>query len=240
MKSLILSFLLLSFVSVCCIQRVENLDLNNEYFLIGTLRDYMGREKYPEIENRIDRYYQHEKKLCWSIDSMFKESYPDLRFSSKKHPTTQKDEFELHSELLAREIENFYYYQPSGRHAYSGEANPQEANLNSLAYTKDFLITQFDTIFAGRLRSDVFKTERQKMSFITGAYVRYGGGNDSTHYISVFNSTSKVRVLDKLLQEVGCTNVAYRINDHIPVGHTVYFIPTDKLRSYFGRYMNLR
>ena len=241
MKNLVLPFLLLSFVSVCCIQKAKDLDLNNKYFLIGTLRDYMGREKYPEVENRVDRYYQHEKKLCLSIDSMFIELYSDLKFSSEKHTTTKKDKFELHSESLAREIEAFYDFQPSGRGAYSGEVDISEVNLDSLTSTKDFFITQFDTIYTGRLKLDVFKTERQKISFITGAYVRFGGRNDSTYYIRVFNSVSKVKVLDKLLQEVGCTNVEYRMKKgYIPVSHTVYFIPTDKLRSYFKRYVSLK
>ncbi len=240
MKNLVSLTLLLSIASICCIQKAIDLSLNDKYFLLGTLNDYMGREKYPEIENRVDKYYQSERALCLSIDSMFKESYPDLKLSSDKHETTGRDEFELHSELLAREIEKFYYCKPSGRGAYKGKVDMRELNLDSLSKTKYFLTTYFDTIYTGRVRSSDFETERQKLSFITGAYVRFGSRNDSTYYISVANSISKIRVLDGLLKEVGCTNVEYKMKKYVPVGHAVYFIPTDTLRSYFKKYMRLR
>lgn len=221
-------------------QTTENIDLDNDYFLVGTLSDYMGREKYSKIENRVDKYYQSEKTLYFAIDSIFKETYPDLKLSTEKNETVMEDVFQLHSESLAQQIELFYYYKPSGTGTYRGELNFKELNLDSLFNTTDFYTEYYDTIYTGRLKPDMFETERQKLSFITGAFVRFGGSNDSTYYIRVPNSVSKVKVLEQLLIETGCTKVAYIIKKYIPVQHIVNFTPTEKLKSYFMKYSNFK
>lgn len=213
----------------------SNLVIDKEYFLIGTLNDYMGRDKYKKIEDRVDRYDPSEKKLCLSIDSIFRITYPDLSLISKKK------EFELYSELLARNIEKFYNYEPSETKKDNGKADLEKLNIDSLAKTNDFITTYFDTVYTGSLKSDVFKTKQQKISFITGAYLRFGGHSDSIYQISIPNSYSKVRVLVELLKKIGCYNVEYEIKrDYIPTGHTVFFNPTDELKLYFDKYQSFR
>lgn len=240
MKSCIISVVLLCFLLAGYAQKSIT-PIDNEYLLVGTLSDYMGRQKYKKAEKRVDKYYQSEKKLCMSIDSIFKTSYPDLSLSAEKNVISMKYEFQLYSESLVKDIEKFYNYQPSPTKIYSGEADYKTLNLDSLTKTEDFVATYFDTVYTGRLKPGVFKTEHQKLSFITGAYVRFGWYNDSLNYISVPNSVSKVKMLDILLRDVGCSNVKYEIKKgYIPVGHTVYFNPTNKLKSYFEAYKNLR
>ena len=241
MKYLITVSILLSLLLCNCVQKNETPPIDNEYFLIGTLSDYMGREKYKQVEKRVDRYYQSEKKLCMSIDSIFRTSYPDLSLISKKDTITLKDEFNLYSESLAHSIEKFYDYAPSSRRLYSGDADFLTSNFDSLTKIKDFYTDYFDTIYTGKLKTNIFETELQKFSFITGAYIRFGGHSDSIYHISVANSVSKVRALDELLKEIGCSNVEYKIEkNNIPVGHTVFFKPTDELKTYFKEYQNLR
>jgi len=238
MKNLILLILVLSFYG-CDGQ--EKISIDNDYFLIGTLGDYMGREKYEKVIDRVDKYYQSEKQLCQTIDSIFKKTYPDLEFSSSVNISSKKKEFELHSKGLAEKIESFYSYKPSGRMAYNGEEEIEKLNLDSLTKTPDFYSTYFDTIYTGRLKINVFETEKQKVSFVTGAYVRYGWHTDSLYQIRVFNSVSKVRILNDLLKELGCDNVDYKIKKgYIPTGHTVSFIPTEQLKNFFEKYIKLK
>ncbi len=236
MKRIYLMFFLLSIIQLSNGQN-SILKIDHDYFLVGTLSDYMGREKYKKIEKRVDVYYQSEKKMCLLIDSIFRPTYPDLVFSAEKNETTLKDEFELYSESLARNIEKFYNYEPSGRKEYSGEADFETLNIDSLTKTKDFSTIYFDTIYTGKLKLDIFKTELQKISFIVGAYIRFGDYINSKYQISIPNSASKVSVLVKLLKDIGCSDVKYEIkNKYIPVGHTVFFYPTDGLKTYFDKY----
>ncbi len=238
MKNLIVLILVLSLFN--CDMKDKN-SIDYDYFLIGTLSDYMGREKYQKVEDRVDKYSQSEQQLCMTIDSIFKNSYPDLEIGSSVHKISKKNEFELHSKALAKRIESFYSYKASGRMAYHGQDDFENLNLDSLTKTPDFFPTNFDTIYTGRLKLNVFETEKQKLSFITGAYVRYGWHTDSLYQIRVFNSISKVKVLNELLKDIGCTNVDYEIKEgYIPTGHTVSFIPTDQLKDYFENYIKLK
>lgn len=232
---------LITVLSLLTCDKKEKISIDNDYFLIGTLSDYMGREKYKNVSERVDKYSQSERQLCLAIDSIFKNSFPDLEFSSSTNKISKKDEFELHSKLLAEKIETFYSYKPSGRMAYNGQTEFEKLNLDSLTKTSDFYTTNFDTIYTGSLKLDVFKTENQKVSFVTGAYVRFGWQTDSIFHIRVFNSASKVRILNDLLKELGCTNVDYEIKKgYIPTGHTVSFIPTKQLNDYFEKYKKLK
>lgn len=232
---------LITVLSLLTCDKKEKISLDNDYFLIGTLSDYMGREKYKNVSERVDKYTQSEKQLCLSIDSIFRNSYTDLEFSSSVHKISKENEFELHSKTLAERIESFYSYKPSGRMAYNGQTEIEKLNLDSLTKTPDFYTTNFDTIYTGSLKLNVFTTENQKVSFITGAYVRFGWQTDSLYHIRVFNSVSKVRILNDLLKELGCTNIDYEIKKgYIPTGHTVSFIPTKLLNEYFEKYKKLK
>jgi hypothetical protein len=231
MKKTFTLLLILIATLLSCGQNGKN-SLDNEYFLLGTLSDYMGRETYKTVNSRVDKYHQSERKLCFAIDSKLKDKYPDLRMT-----TARNGDFELYSVLLAGEIDKFYNYQPSGRMNIN-------ARLDTMTQFSDSLLSELlqtaDTIYFGRLKSGIFKTDKQKLFFITGAFLRFGGNNDSIYHISVANSVSKVKVLTQLLKEMNCGNVEYEIREGIPFGHTVYFTPTDELMNYFNQYMYLR
>lgn len=231
MKKTLPLLLILIATLLSCGQNVKN-TLDNEYFLIGTLSDYMGRETYKTVNGRVDKYNQSERKLCFAIDSMLKDAYPDLMMSASKN-----HDYELYSVLLAGEIDKFYNYQPSGRMNIN-------ARLDTMTQFSDSLLSELlqtaDTIYFGRLKSGIFETDVQKLSFITGAFLRFGRFKHSAYYISVANSVSKVKVLTQLLKEMNCRNVEYEIWEGIPFGHTVYFTPTDELMNYFNQYKHLR
>lgn len=238
MKNLITIILISTLFSF---QNNKKILIDNEYFLIGTLSDYMGREKYQDVEEWVDKYHQSEKKLCLAIDSMFRINYPDLKFSSYVTKISKEDMFELHSKKLVKKIETFYTFKPSRRGTTKGIMDFDSKKIDSLVREDNFIEKYYDTIYVGNLKMKVFKSEKKKLSFITGAYVRYGSKVDSSLYqIRVFNSSSKVKILDELLKDIGCTHVDYNIKYSIPVGHTVSFIPTNKLIDYIEKYEKLK
>ncbi len=222
--------LFLFLFALFCNGQSSEIKVDYDYFLLGTLNDYMGREKYKEIVNRVDEYSQNSKSLVLFIDSVSKDNYPDLIVTTNK----KTGRLELQSKLLSQKMNDFYFFKPSGRGSYSGEADFETLNLDSLTNTPEFYKTYFDTIYTGRIKGDIFKNDTDRFSFIAGAYIRFGGEKDSLYYINVANSISKVKVATEQLKELKCTNIEYVMKKgYIPVGHTVYFTPTDELKSYF-------
>ncbi len=225
-----LLILLLFFCVLFCKGQSSVIQVNYDYFLLGTLNDYMGREKYKEIVNRVDEYYQNNKSLVSFFDSIFRDKYTDLIVAANE----KTGRLELQSKSLAQKMDDFYFYKPSGRGAYCGEVDFKTLNLDSLTQTPDFYTTYFDSVYTGRIKEDIFKNDTDRFSFIAGAYIRFGRKNDSLYYISIANSISKVRVLTEQLNELKCANVEYVMKKgYIPVGHTVYFTPTEELENYF-------
>ena len=70
---------------------------------------------------------------------------------------------------------------------------------------------------------------REKLSFLVGAYVRFGKDNA---YVFA-NAEHKVRLTMSLLEEVGCTNVNLSTNpdDYIPRVSTISFTPSATLAA---------
>jgi len=229
MKSLIF-FPILLFLALFCHSQSNEIKIDYDYFLLGTLNDYMGREKYKEVVNRVDEYSQASKSLVLLIDSVYKDKYPDLTTATN----IKTGRLELLSKLLSQKMNDFYSFNPSGRIAYSGDTDFKKLNIDSLMNTPGFYTTYFDTIFTGYIKGDIFKNDIERISFIAGAYIRFGGEKDSLCYISIANSVSKARIVSEQLKELECSNVEYVIKKgYIPVGHTVYFTPSDELKKYF-------
>ncbi len=216
--------------ALMCNGQSNEIEIDYDYFILGTLNDYMGREKYEKIINRVDEYWENDKSLIYFLDSVSRNKYQDLTITTNK----QSGRLELQSKLLAQKINDFFTFKPSGRGAYNGEADFNKLNFDSITKTPNFYTTHFDTIYSGEINESIFKNKTQKSSFIAGAFERFGGKKDSLYYISVANSASKVRVATELLKELKCTNVEYVMKKKlIPVGHTVYFNPTEELKNYF-------
>jgi hypothetical protein len=229
LKSIISIPILFLFSMLCNGQSLEN-KIDYNYFLFGTLNDYMGREKYKEIVFRVDDYSQNHESLAFFLDSVFQDAYPDLIVTTNE----KSNRIEIHSESLSQKMNDFYNFEPSGRGSYNRQEDFRTLDFDSLIKIPDFLTTHFDTIYTGRIAEGTFKNDSERLSFIAGAYIRFGGEMDSLYYINVANSLSKMRIINDLLKEIKCTNVEYIVKKgYIPVGHTVYFTPTDEVKKYF-------
>ncbi len=185
--------------------------LDTEFFLLGTLSDYMGRQKDNKDTNTIEQYNIDEKLLADTLYLLLKREHSDVQLNE-----TECNWNVLTSVNLKNKIETYYDYYPTV----------------SLTMT-------YDTIYAGKLKSKIFNNENQKYSFLLGAYLRYGLYNDNfcTYYFG--NSISKANIIYELLKELKCTDVTYKINKRIPAGHVVKFKPNATLNKILQEYRHL-
>jgi len=184
-----------------------------EYFLIGTLSDYMGREKYPEVYGKIDGYTPREKALVDYLDSSINLIYSDLDYSIEENERG----FKLTSDSLYEIVESFYVYEPGFSRTLSG-----------------------DTIYRGRINSELLRSKEEKFLFLCGVYVRFGVPNDTGYSIVIHNSLSKIKLCMDLVEELGFTQIKYEIKETIPTAHILQFQPTQEFEDYLSPFIDLR
>jgi hypothetical protein len=220
-------------------------NFDKESFLIGTLDDYLGRQqiftfgrdssliknyllsvflsedrplgieedlrmlkesaKRSNYDQYIDGYFPVEKNLALLTDSLFRSEFPDLRMVDNGG---EGKCIKLYSAVLSKIIDSYFEYKPSN--------------------TKTIFL---DTVFVGYHKAERLQTEKQKLSFLAGAFLRNGYKTASEGwYLSMPNSVSKAKLCAELLKELNCKNVKYDIsNGYIPIGHKVYFEPSKKI-----------
>jgi hypothetical protein len=232
MKRLIFFPLLFMFVLFSNAQS-KQIKIDNDFFLLGTLDDYMGRETYKHMANRVEAYYQNDKSLVDYICSVFKEQYPDLIYKTNSY---NNDRLDLLSKSLAQKMNNFYDFKYFGGGIYIGKEDIKTIRLDTVMKNKSLFNTYFDSTYYGTLKKDIFKNDVERLSFMAGEYQRFGGIKDSLYSITMYNSSRKAKVVAEQLKELKCTNVSYIENTGeicIPCKDAVYFNPTDELKKYF-------
>ena len=204
-----------------------------ESFLIGTLDEYMGYQRTFTNGNnfyyqRVDIMGKEDLKNALFIDSLFCSDYTDITIVNNGAPKGIK----IYSPSLSLKIDDYYNYKP--QHHWT---------------------SQGDTIYGGDIKKEKFESEKQKLSFILGAYLRYRINKDRINSTIQFlkkgnfleenkeyenvsfgfsmpNAPSKAKICVDLLKDLGCKDVEYIISKgYIPVGHFVIFIPSDKIRE---------
>lgn len=188
--------------------QVSKNKLDIKYFLLGTLNDYMGRQKFKNQKPSIDFYFPYEKKFGAYMDSLISEQFKDVKLEVDSQGFTS-----LYSPTLSKEIEKYYIYYPSGA-----------------------MTIVHDTIYQGKLKYEIFENDFERISFIIGAYVRFGLQNDTVYHISIANSLSKITLCQDLLLKFKCNDVKYEIVEGIPYGHELYFRPTETIEQYLKEY----
>ncbi|WP_304067832.1 hypothetical protein [Pedobacter glucosidilyticus] len=172
----------------------------NEFLILGTLQDYMGRKLDPRFENLLDRYDPSEDTMKSIIDSLVKITYPKEVYQDMEMGVNT-----ILSTFLANRFNAFYHFNKG--HSYT----PNGGN-----------------ILIGKLKDDIMRNEKEKLAFLTGAFLRFGSIRDSAYCISIANSISKAKVCYTLLKELGCKPYYNIRRNYIPVGHDVFFIQLQK------------
>ncbi|MGC4041809.1 MAG: hypothetical protein QM710_13770 [Flavobacterium sp.] len=208
MKLQILIFLLIT--NSCHSQENSRYKIEKDYFLIGTISDYMGRFKDPLDTMNVDSYYENERPLLDFNYALFKKDYGDL----KKDSLNKK----LESAKLLKKINSYFNW------VY----DPNWSNKNH------------DSLYIGYVDLKKIQTETQKSSFLLGVYTRYGQKNDSTYCINISSSNTLFDTSLKILKDLKCRKVESKIYEGIPVSCVIYFQPTDRLKMYLDYYGSLR
>lgn len=150
--------------------------------------------------------------------------YRELRFLSQYVPWDFHSSIKMYSPSLSRVIDEYYNYE--------------EGNMWTSTH---------DTIYTGNLIEEKFKMKKEKLSFILGAYLRYGQNNEESHTIfkrlkienviaqdkifsdeiqAVFltNAPAKARLCATLLEELACKRVEYYMRNSVPSGFLCFLV----------------
>lgn len=211
----VLIFFLLIITGVDVTGQIRN-KIQANYFLLGTLNDYMGRQVRESTSDVMDAYTPFEEPLVTKVQQIFKEQYPDTFIS-------------LQTSLLDKEVTG-----------YTLRCMPFAAVVNHFySYNGSNEIPAKKELKGGVLKDTIFKTDEQKMAFIAGMYTRFGKKCDTAWCIILANSESKARVCSQLLASLN-SHPTYARNENIPVSHFIYFHPDEKLKAYLSPFAALQ
>lgn len=94
----------------CLLNRINKdstgfeLNINPDYFLLGTFYDYMGRFSYVDREKQVDRYYPFEESLAKYVAGFIETNYNttvELQFDKSRHS-------EMFSKTIAEKLHCYY------------------------------------------------------------------------------------------------------------------------------------
>lgn len=196
-----------------------------EYYILGTLDDYMGREIDPGDQNLLDRYDATQGPLVTNVDSILKIDYPTSDYKVEKYTDKEGNPsgFKISSLILSRRFNEYYEFKPTG--SSTADIDPLLNNQREMT---------------GILKQNIFSNNNEKLAFLAGVYVRYGFASDTAYEISIGNGPYKASVCYKILKDMDCSPSYIILKDHVPVPHILYFHPTLRVKAYLKRFMPLR
>lgn len=214
--------------------------LDKDYFLLGTLLDYLGRQKTYKSGDFVDNYYEGETSLMSYIMNMYHDEFPEFVVEKNQYPFNSVIDI-LKSKKIAEKINSFYNYKFEGGfmmdpNVYKLKAKEFKKSLDDFHKSTE----SKDTVYVGTMKSNLFKTNLQKISFIIGVYSRFGELNETKYCIRLFNSTSKYEYCVAILKQLKCTDIEKKIINNIPTNQLVYFKPSRELKKYLDEYKFLR
>lgn len=226
---LLMNFLFCTFLLKA---QLNSAKYDKESFILGTLDEYMGYQRtFTNRDSfsyqRVDILGEDELKHALFIDSLFSADYPDMTITNNGSSRGIK----IYSPTLASVIDKYYDYKPGFMMSGKG-----------------------DTIYSGSLKKEKIVTEKQMLSFILGAYLRFGENanrtdpivevltseniilnrkvfDKETYAISMHNASSKAELCAAILKELQCEYVEYFYRRSIPAGNYVLFIPSQKVKN---------
>ncbi len=180
-------YLFLAAFLVCSLLSKAQFDsekYDKESFLLGMLDEYMGYQRVfkPGVDefnyHRVDVYLKGQLRQALFIDSLFSTDCPDIFLVNNGAPKGIK----LYSAALSATIDKYFDYKPSWNKTIKG-----------------------DTIYSGDLRQEMLKTEKQKLSYLLGAFLRFGGcetkegepGKDKKILMEKYPDRPQIHMMDR-------------------------------------------
>lgn len=204
-------FFLLTFINVFAQQKNE---VNPNYFLLGTLSDYMGRNQFSNNKDVIEGYAAHEKLLVKKIMELYKN---DFILVDTLNSNTKQERYNLSNKNINISINSFYRF-----------------DKQSLTYPKK------DTIFKGKLKDSIFRNDSEKISFLLGCLSRFSTGlvklKEKEFCLQFGNSISKFTLAQKTITDLGFTINKVKTLKNIPRINRIYFSVDESNYDLFKEY----
>ncbi|WP_157547634.1 hypothetical protein [Hymenobacter sp. DG25A] len=162
------------------------------------------------MRHRIDSFYQDEQPLIDVLGTMLRSDH----YAFKLAPNYQANCLNCHeftiltSPRLAAQLNSSYRFQRIG---WDEDENKT---------------------YMGQLSKPRLYNDQARLSFVAGAYARYGSHQADSFFISLANSTSKYSLLLKSLKQLGQEQIVANMRPGVPVSQRIAFVPEGKLRQY--------
>ena len=223
MKFKIFIIILISISSKFYCQK-NNIKLDKDYFVIGTLTDEMGRIKDYKDNETVEKSTFDNFILKYNFNFL-KADYDDLVIDSAL--VRQTDLYGDYIDIMNTSLK-------SKKFAFK---------VNQL-YTYQFGLEEkgevIDSTYTGTLKKNIFKNNFQRLSFLTGVYCTNGITNEQKYCIKFVNSIGKYSVCVDALKKMGCKNVELIVTEAVPWSEAIYFEPTELLKSYLNEFEPIR
>ena len=215
----------------------SKLILDKDYFLLGTLSDYLGRQKTYKSNTFIDNYYKGETSLISYIMKIYTDESHEFVVEKNQYPFNSVTDI-LHSKKIAEKMNSFYNFKNDGGFKMDSNFSKLKAAEFRKKINDFFKSTEpKDTVYVGTMKANLFKTNVQKISFITGVYARYGESSKNRYCIVMYNSESKYDYCVSILKQLKCDDIEKEVKkNNIPVLQIVYFKPSRELKKYLDEY----
>ena len=187
-------------------------ELDETYYLLGSLEDYMGRH-YPKNNPSKWGYIMtlHEDRMG-EIKRIEQVTGMTFERSKKKNDCSNCHEFfELNSLFKAKRLNSFYDF----------EKNKGMKDLMGF------------TFYTGELIAEKILNahKEEQISFLAGQFLTSGDRSGENYKISLYNSPDRYEIIIKLLKELDCMIVMNEKRDAIPVGYFIEFKPTNEIKE---------
>jgi hypothetical protein len=200
------------------------------YFTLGLVSDYYGRTivKSDKLEStKIDRFHEAQIGIMDLLDSLINE---ENKSRNKENRITKKrtiarepnctdcnEYFNYYSKELSTDLNNKYNFQ----FANSWDSNDRK-------------------MYRGRIKISDFKSNSQRLSFLSGAYLTSGSKEGDVFSYHLVNSVEKFDLIVKSLKKLDCELKDIRVEGGTPASQKVYFVPSDKLKLELSKYDGLK
>jgi hypothetical protein len=194
------------------------------YFAFGLVNDYSGRQLVltDSLElKKVDRCHETEIDILNYLDSLVRVE------NSFRAPDNQIDRKIMRESDCGNCQEFVAYYSKrladdlNGKHRFKfNETWDGRGRKN----------------YSGLIKKTAIKSREQRLSFLAGAYLRYGQREGKLYKFSFANSERKFRMIRKSLRRTRCKIISIKtIKDRLPNSQHLEFIPTKELKSEFDR-----
>lgn len=201
------------------------------YFTLGLVDDYLGRSLVKDDKldlAKIDFFHQTEIDIMDYLDSVIrvenslkgKQDQIDFRKVRRKdrNCTNCHEYFICYSKRLAHEVNSKYKF----KFAKSWD------NKNRKMYY-------------GLLKKSSFRTTEEQLSFLTGAFVKFGGRDGDIYVYGQANSLSKFKAIQGALKKLGCQIISVTTTENtIPTSQEIKFKPTTELKERLDKLESLK